>query len=394
MDRESEYLLHLLGAFLHQAQPEEPGDLDWGKLLQLSKIHTVTGILGYMAMSWPICPDGELKSVLRKACLTTINAFNRRAALGEKLVEQLNSAGIDHIVMKGYVLREYYPVPELRTYGDIDLVIRPEDRQRCNDLMLSLGYRLDHDWEPVYSYLRQDEFYEIHTQIMEIDVSDKAHHRSYFGAAWDYAQPESGRSYRFTPEFHFLYMITHIAKHVVGSGAGIRMYLDVAAFIRHFSADPDWQYIRQELEKLHLADFANAVLTLTQRFFGVESPLHLKPIEEAAWNTFLEFTLSGGIFGQAGRDSGTNSLKSQNRDTQKISRLGTFAKRLFPSAKTIQSRYTYLQDKPWLLPAAWVHRLIKTRDTWQQHAREAQNIMSADLSEVQRIKNLYEQLGL
>ena len=105
MDRESEYLLHLLGAFLHQAQPEEPGDLDWGKLLQLSKIHTVTGILGYMAMSFPICPDGELKATLRSACLTTIHAFNRRAVLASALLEQLNSAGIDHIVMKGYVLR-------------------------------------------------------------------------------------------------------------------------------------------------------------------------------------------------------------------------------------------------------------------------------------------------
>ena len=69
-------------------------------------------------------------------------------------------------------------------------------------------------------------------------------------------------------------------------------------------------------------------------------------------------------------------------------------KRLFPSAKSIESRYTYLQDKPWLLPAAWVHRLIITRDTWRRHAREAQNILSADLTEVQKIKDLYDQLGL
>ena len=66
----------------------------------------------------------------------------------------------------------------------------------------------------------------------------------------------------------------------------------------------------------------------------------------------------------------------------------------FPKAETIQTRYTYLQDKPWLLPAAWVHRLIITRDTWQRHAREAQNILSADLTEVQKIKDLYDQLGL
>ncbi len=394
MDRESEYLLHLLGAFLRQEKPEEPGDLNWSRLFQLSNIHSVAGILCYMAMSWPICSEPQMKETLRGICLNTIHGFNRRAAQAAVLFERFNETGIDHIVMKGYVLRECYPVPELRTYGDIDLVIHPEDRQKCNDLMLSLGYRLDHDWEPVYSYLREEEFYEIHTKIMEIDVSDKANHRAYFDAAWDHVLPESGCSYRFTPEFHFLYMITHIAKHVVGSGAGIRMYLDVAAFIRHYGSDPDWEYIRWELEKLQLWNFANAVLTLTQRCFGVESPLQLRSIAADTWDTFLEFTLSGGVFGKSARDSGTNSLKNQNRDSEKISRVGTFAKRLFPSAKTIESRYTYLQEKPWLLPAAWVHRLVKTRDTWHQHAQEAQSIMSADLTEVQRIKNLYEKLGL
>lgn len=394
MDRESQYLLHLLGAFLRQEEPEVPGDLNWEKLMRLSKIHNVAGILGYMAMSWPICPDAQLNTALRSACLNTIAVFNRRAALANRLLEQLDSAGIDHIVMKGYVLREYYPVPELRTYGDIDLVIHSEDRQKCNDLMLSLGYRLDHDWEPVYSYLREDEFYEIHTRIMEVNVSDKADHCAYFDAMWQFARPGSGCGFRFAPEFHFLYMITHIAKHVVGSGAGIRMYLDVAAFIRHFGDALDWESIRRELEKLQLLEFANAVLALTQRCFGVNSPLPLEAMDEPVWNAFLGFTLSGGIFGQVGRDSGTNSLKSQNRDSEKISRLGAFMKRLFPAAKTIETRYTYLQDKPWLLPAAWVHRLVKTRGAWNQHTQEAQNIMTADLQEVQKIKDLYEQLGL
>ena len=211
---------------------------------------------------------------------------------------------------------------------------------------------------------------------------------------WEHVRRESGCTFHFTPEFHFLYMLTHIAKHLVSAGAGIRMYLDVAAFIRHRKDAPDWAWIRRELETLRLWPFANGVLTLVQRCFGVESPLELDPMEETTWDAFLEFTMAGGIFGQVGRDSGTNSLKNQSRGSEGISRVGTFMKRLFPSAKSIQSRYTYLQDKPWLLPAAWVHRLVKTRDTWQRHAREAQNILSADLTEVQKIKDLYDQLGL
>lgn len=56
-----------------------------------------------------------------------------------------------------------------------------------------------------------------------------------------------GMTPRFTPEFHFLYMLTHIAKHIHGSGAGLRMYLDLAAFIRHHGTGLDWPWIEAQL---------------------------------------------------------------------------------------------------------------------------------------------------
>jgi hypothetical protein len=100
--------------------------------------------------------------------------------------------------------------------------------------MISLGFQRHADWEPVYSYAGGNALYEIHTDIMEIDVSDKADYKGYFSGMWDHARPDRPHSFRFTPEFHFLYMLTHIAKHVHGSGAGVRMYLDVAAFVLHY----------------------------------------------------------------------------------------------------------------------------------------------------------------
>ena len=49
--------------------------------------------------------------------------------------------------MKGYYLRECYPVPELRTFGDIDVLIHPEDRARTDDLMKRLGYAPQQNWK-------------------------------------------------------------------------------------------------------------------------------------------------------------------------------------------------------------------------------------------------------
>ena len=394
MERESQYLLHLLGAYLREEEPQVWEDVDWAKLVQLAQIHCVAGILGYMTMSWPICPDEQMKASLRSVCLNTIALFARRAALADVFSQTLSRNGIDHIVMKGFVLRAYYPVPELRTFGDIDLVIRPEDRKKSDELLRSLGYHAEIDWEPVFSYTKDVEHYEIHTEIMELNVSQKADYRGYFRDAWPYAEAVGDCRYHFKPEFHFLYLLTHIAKHVTGSGAGIRMYLDVAVYLRHFGTSLDWNWIRQELEKLCLTDFANVVLLLVQDAFDVESPIPLQAVQEETMGNFLKFTMAGGVFGREGQDSGTETLKKQNRGREKISRIGTITRRLFPAAKAIEDRYTYLQERPWLLPAAWIHRFVITADAWQQHTEEAQNILLADKEALRKIKRLFEELGL
>ena len=136
------------------------------------------------------------------------------------------------------------------------------------------------------------------------------------------------------------------------------------------------------------------MLTLVERYLGVSSPLELEAMPEEVLADFLEFTMAGGIFGKDGQDSGTNSLKQDSRDGGEVSRTGTLVRRLFPTAESIAPRYTYLQDKPWLLPVAWVHRLVKTRDGWQAHTQEAKNIFSADKAQVRRLTRMYRDIGL
>ncbi len=394
MEKESRYLLHLLGDYLKNEEPEILPEADWNKLMELAHIHGLAGTLGYMTMTYPICPDPEMCAHLRERCMKNLIQFGNRGELGALFSRTLAEHGIDHIVMKGFVLRNFYPVPELRTFGDIDLVIRPEDRERCHELMQQLNFQTKADWEPVYSYIKDSEYYEIHTELLEVDVSEKADYRGYFRDLWDHVTEVEERRYQFFPEYHFLYMLVHIAKHITGSGAGLRMYLDVAVFLRHYGHGLDWDYISRELKELELSGFANTVLTLVQEAFGISSPMALDPVEEETLASFLEFTVNGGVFGQNSRDSGVNSLKNESRNSGAVSRFGTIARRLFPSAKTIESRYTYLQDKPWLLPAAWAHRLIRTKDKIHDHAREAQNILSADMDEVQELTRLYEKIGL
>lgn len=393
MNEESLYLLKILKGFIKN---ENPGSFsgNWMHLIQLANIHSVSGILGYMAMNYPDESNAQAAPLMRKQCLQTIGIFSQRAERMKKLIGLMNENGVDHLLFKGYIVKDYYPIPELRSYGDIDFLIRQDDRRKSDVLMIQNGFERKTDWEPVFSYLKELEYYEVHTDVMEVDVSDKADYKSYFSHTWERAKLAEGHTWVLSPEDHLLYLLTHIAKHISSSGAGIRMYMDIAVYLQHFENELNWNYLQQELSKLCLIDFANMVLSIVQEYFGVVSPIPLKQIDTQVRDEFMEFTMAGGIFGHVGRDSGLVYLKRQDRNDERVSRARTFIKRLFPSAKSIESRYTYLQGRRWLLPIAWIHRFFRTKDKWGYHAKEAQSIMNTDTEEVLKLKRIYKEIGL
>ena len=296
METEYTYLLHLLGAYLRQEPPAPADNVDWEKLLELARIHGVTGIVGYMGKKFPICPDPRLSGVFRSLCMGTISLFSRRHALALEMVEQLERTNIDHILMKGFILRDCYPVPELRTFTDIDLVIRPEDRQKSHELMLSLGFTVQTDWEPTYTYRRGAELYELHTNLMDASLDGRSDLPAYFADAWSHAAPVRGRCHAPEETFHFLYTLCHLAKHLYAGGAGLRMYLDAALFIHRRGKNLDWAAVRREMEELKLGRFLDTVLSCCESWFGATAPWEFSRSD--ATDELLTYTRDADLFGK------------------------------------------------------------------------------------------------
>lgn len=395
IDQYKDYMSYLK-SFVQGTQVSLSDDFDPEKLLAISNINGTDGIIGYMMMTNPDGVPGELSMMARQKCMRTIAFFARRAELMKVLIGQLSDHGIDHLLFKGFIVRDMYPVPELRSFSDIDFVIRKEDRERCDQLMIELGYKREADWEPVYGYVKDAEFYEIHTEVLEVDVSDKADYREYYSHMWDYTQRLDEHTYVFRPEYHLLYLLTHIAKHIYSSGAGIRMYLDIAFFLRYYqNQEFNWDFFQSESKKLGFDDFVNTVFSVVKEWFDVESPIPLKPLEDGMVDEFLAFTLEGGTFGRFGRSASVNYLRQENQnDEESVSKFSTLVRRAFPSAERLKVRYTYLEKCPWLLPFAWVHRLFKTREKIGYHMNEAKGIMNADEEEVLKYKKIYKGIGL
>lgn len=367
---------------------------DWKTLYHLAEINSISGIVGYaLEQSEGIdCPD-EIRQLFADAYLSTIAITTIRDEAMKSLIDLLNANGIDHLLFKGYIVKDLYTVPELRTFGDIDFVIRQEDRAKCDALMRKNGYQIGDDWEPVYSYSMGTEHYEVHTELLDSNINERLDYRAYFKDFWEHTKKTAEHTYVFEPEYHLIYLLMHIAKHLYGSGAGIRMYLDIAFFLREYRTGIDWIHFQKEIEKLQLSQFVNTVFSAVEEWFDIKSPIPLKTLEPGFMDRFLTFTLNGGVFGFEGRSSAVTQLRKTASEGS-VNRASTLLNRAFPPVKHLKARYTYLQTKPWLLPVAWIHRLFKKKGTTVDYIKESKELLSAKKDEVVELNELYKNIGI
>jgi len=395
MFKSQQAILNIVKAFLNdQKNIDIPVDFDWRKFNRLVEINSISGIVGYVFQqtnSNKITED--IREKYEDELLATIGITTMRDEDMKALIDLLNENGIDHLLFKGYIVKDLYTAPELRTYGDIDFAIRRECRGKCNALMRKSGYRLLDDWEPVYSYEKNNEHYEIHTELLDSNLNSNYDYQGYFRDFWKQTERLEQHSYILSPEFHLLYLLMHIAKHVYSSGAGIRMYLDIAFYLRAYREQIDWEHFQQEVHTLKLDRFVNTVFTAVEKWLEIKSPMPLKAVDAQFMDEFMTFTLNGGVFGHNSKAAKLSEVRKNSKDGT-VKRADTLLKRAFPSANTIRSRYTYLDKKPWLLPVAWVHRFFKKKGTTAKYLEESKRILSTNKEDVIELNNFYRKIGI
>lgn len=390
MDRESRLLFEAMRGFIQNEKVNFDVQPDWMRLISLANLHAVTGILAYMVLENRSDNTARIEPMMKSQCYAAIETYAKKSEAAKELVSKLNAEGIDTFLFKGSVVRRYYPIPELRSFGDTDILIKSSDREKSHALMLRENYLVKTDWEPVYSYYNDTEVYELHTQLLDGDISDSADCTAYFAEAWQSAVKTGEYCYEPETEFHFVYLVSHIAKHVRSAGAGIRMYMDIALLIKHEGEALDKARLSAALKKLGLKKFSDVVFTVCERYFGVKAPFDIEPIPDNILEDFMEYTINGGVFGHSAAEGSVNTMRKANES----SRAAAVLHRLFPAASTIESRYTYLQGRHWLLPAAWLHRIFITREKWGEHTAEAKALLEADREKLNEVNSLYENIGL
>lgn len=331
--------------------------VDEGELLALAKRHSVQGIVWHMANTLGHKFSDSTWAELSKAYDRTVMQMINRETAAISLCRKLSSEGIEHILFKGLTVSSCYPVSELRTFGDVDIIVHKEDEEPIREMLKNMGFSHSvADEGVVNAYKKGREHYEFHTALNVSLIKGQ----EFFDDIWGHTVAfGNDGSKMFEHEFHLCYLISHIEKHVYGGGAGIRMYLDIALYIKAHRDEIDFENVRRILRSCGLDKFLNTVLYLCDRWFSLNVPNWVEDLPEDLYRRVCDFTLSGGIFGELGHTSNiSTALHARMSQGRKGARMRLLLSRVFPPKYELYRLYPKFEGKPLLIPIAWLRHIF------------------------------------
>ncbi len=382
-------VLEILSAFIHNRKPCLNSVLHEGKAFYFFYIQGILPVLAYMDKKWDIIKDENIKKSLVDCYYQTIADNCNKINMFENLSQKLSENKIPHMPVKGWYVRTLYPVPELRTFGDIDILINKKDRKKTNIIFTENGYSIKDNWEPTYSYDKGALRCEVHTELMDSDLGKGEQVISYFSDALKTAEKDVDE--RFSPEkdLHLMYLFCHLAKHLYTGGAGIRMYMDIALFLKAYGNTLDFEKIYKDSKKLNLDVFFKTVLLACREWFEIDMPFEINDIKQDTLNALKKYTFGADLFGKT-RDKSIISI----RNDETGSKVSVLKDTLFPNGDKIEERYKFIKGRKYLLPMAWVARSVVNLKEIPQKLKYIKKVSNADMDSVSEYDEFISEIGL
>ena len=223
---------------------------------------------------------------------TIVNAQN-------EVLSALEKEGIPIIVLKGTAAAQYYPVPQYRVMGDIDLLVKKEDFYRAVKAIIAQNYATsesEHDIDRHISFSKGNVMIELHWRFASENVISNP---SEFDDIL-YADIKCGCTV-LSDSQNGLVLLEHIAQHL-NNGIGLRQIIDWMMYVNQCLDDDLWdREFRILAEKTGLDKLAIHVTRMCQIYLGLkeENITWCMGADETSCENLLEYIINCGNFGRA-----------------------------------------------------------------------------------------------
>ncbi len=324
--------------------------------------------------------SGELQTAFFNEQLASMYRYERIKYESECIAKLFEEEDIKFVFLKGTVIRNLYPKPEMRMSCDVDILVLPEDIDRAGEVLKTkLSFAFDSRCGHEINWLSPSGLkVELHFTLLEREYKIK----ELLDKVWEYAKPiqDGSSQHILSNEFFVYYHISHISKHFLNGGCGIRQFLDLWFIKNNLSYDN--KVLDDMLETSKLDKFADVVFDVANVWFSDNYEAKLPDGTE-------EYILNG-AFGS----TENHVIMEKNKNNK--SRLHMVLKLVFASGETIKNLYPQAMKHPVLIPyysvARWCRIIFKDRMKKQAGMIKAINAISDDKQN--NIKSFMKEIGL
>ncbi|WP_026506627.1 nucleotidyltransferase domain-containing protein [Butyrivibrio sp. MC2013] len=341
-----DYLADLIKAEFDKTDiPAIPEGISFDELFDVAG----RGQILYMVLSGVIQTDipEEVKEHIRPVLVRSTLKTLAQVTAARELEEALEANGVRNQVLKGTVLKQIYPRPEMREMSDIDFMVYDETMDHSTEVVKALGYEMDKAISHhIIFHKKPFLMVEMHWSLYDKHV-DKGQYL-YFKDNFRSVKKEGAEyTYEFTNEDFYVYMISHMAKHFYEQGCGVRNLLDIYVYWNKYGAVMNQEILKAELSRCGLVDFEEHMKNLAYIWLD-------KRKSNKFYNDLFAYMLDCGIYGK-----GENGVWGQlAKDKGGASGKDAVLRYYFPSIDRMKEHYPVLEKAPFLLPATWIHRGI------------------------------------
>lgn len=327
--------------------PSFDADFDWKGFLKFCVFHKILNIISFGLRDAENIPD-IVKEVLSDNILKAMSDEAQRDVEIELLSEDFERHKIRHMIMKGYVIRNLYPQPFLRSMGDIDILVGDGIKDAA-EVIKEHGFSLDGEAFLHDIYIKNKKtVVELHKSLIDESLYDLY---GYFGIGFEKAKPCDGYKYKYelSKEDFYIFLTAHMAKHYKINGTGIRSVLDIYIYNSYYENVLDRDYISSELEKIGLKTFEEKIRKMSFDWFDGSF--------NGKFDAAGEYIISSGVFGSSDNHELNAYLLDKNKSGGKFRYLLNC---IFPDKEYMSTRYAVLKKLPFLLPLYWIIRIFST----------------------------------
>lgn len=343
-------VITLIKDSLDGKKPDTCPKIELDSLYKLAKAHQIIPLIFYGLAQISELENHPVFIKFMMSSASMVSFSESQLGMLNQLFECFDKEGIEHLKMKGTILKRLYTYPEMRMMSDADIYVKIEKYPQIKAILENLGYtfKCESDHEIIWN--KNELTVEIHKRLIPSYTKDLATY--YEGKEWEkLSLVEDGRyEYKMKDEDTFIYLFTHFAKHYRDGGIGIKFMTDFYVYMNKLQLD--YEYIEGELNKMGLLEFyQNTKKTLDVWFCNGE--------ENEVTDLITRKIFNAGAYGASKEKKKAEALKLSGKEKNlKKAKRKKKRRLIFPPFKQMCAKYRWLKKAPFMLPIMWIVRLI------------------------------------